>query len=281
MDVTWSVKYLTEFIATAFLIILGNGVVANVSLKGTKGQGNGLILVSLGYGLALMLPALMFGNVSGNHVNPALTLGLAVSGLFPWGHVLPYILAQFLGAIFGQLVVVGMYGPYFRKTEDGQAILGSFSIVNALADGRAETRKQATVNGLISEFFGSFVLFFGVLALTKNFFGAELVDKLVATGYDQTVAETTVAPYTTGSLAVAHLGIGFLLMAIIAGLGGPTGAGLNPARDLGPRLVHHFLPKSVLGQAKSDSQWWYAWVGVVAPILAGILAVALFKALYL
>lgn len=281
MDVSWTVKYITEFIATAFLVTLGNGVVANVSLKGTKGQGNGLFLVALGYGVALMLPALMFGNVSGNHVNPAMTLGLAVSGLFPWAHVFPYILAQFLGAIFGQLLVVGLYAPYFQKTDDGTAILGSFAIVSSLDDGQVASRRKAQINGFISEFVGSFVLFFGALALTKNFFGAELVGKLVANGYDQTAAETAIAPYTTGSLAVAHLGIGFLLFALIAGLGGPTGAGLNPARDLGPRLVHHFLPKSVLGQAKADSKWWYAWVGVVAPILAGLLAVALFKMLYL
>ncbi|TWT11203.1 aquaglyceroporin Gla [Streptococcus sp. sy004] len=281
MDVTWVLKYITEFIATAFLVLLGNGVVANVSLKGTKGNGQGLTLVALGYGLGLMLPALMFGNVSGNHVNPAITIGLAVSGLFPWAHVAPYILAQFLGAMFAQLVVVSMYAPFFKQTDDANAILGSFAIINNLDDNTVESRKAATRNGFISEFIGSFVLFFGVLALTKNFFGAELVGKLVTAGYEQTVAETQVAPFVTGSLSVAHMAIGFLLMALIAGLGGPTGAGLNPARDLGPRLVHHFLPKSVLGSAKGDSKWWYAWVGVVAPILAGVLAVALFKYLYL
>lgn len=281
MDVTWTVKYITEFLATALLIIIGNGTVANVDLKGTKGNNSGWILIAIGYGLAVMMPALMFGNVSGNHINPAFTLGLAVSGLFPWEHVAQYIVAQLLGAMFGQLVVVAVYKPYFLKTENSNHILGSFSTISALDNGTKESRKAATINGFLNEFAGSFVLFFGALALTKNFFGAELVGKIIEQGYDKTVAETMVAPYTSGSIAVAHLGIGFLVMALVACVGGPTGPALNPARDLGPRLLHHFLPKTVLGEAKSDSKWWYAWVPVVAPILASVLAIALFKYLYL
>lgn len=281
MDVTWTVKYITEFLATALLIIIGNGTVANVDLKGTKGNNSGWILIAIGYGLAVMMPALMFGNVSGNHINPAFTLGLAVSGLFPWEHVAQYIVAQLLGAMFGQLVVVAVYKPYFLKTENSNHILGSFSTISALDNGTKESRKASTINGFLNEFAGSFVLFFGALALTKNFFGAELVGKIIEQGYDKTVAETMVAPYTSGSIAVAHLGIGFLVMALVACVGGPTGPALNPARDLGPRLLHHFLPKTVLGEAKSDSKWWYAWVPVVAPILASVLAIALFKYLYL
>ncbi len=281
MDVTWTVKYITEFLATALLIIIGNGTVANVDLKGTKGNNSGWILIAIGYGLAVMMPALMFGNVSGNHINPAFTLGLAVSGLFPWAHVAQYIVAQLLGAMFGQLVVVAVYKPYFLKTENPNHILGSFSTISALDNGTKESRKAATINGFLNEFAGSFVLFFGALALTKNFFGAELVGKIIEQGYDKTVAETMVAPYTSGSIAVAHLGIGFLVMALVACVGGPTGPALNPARDLGPRLLHHFLPKTVLGEAKSDSKWWYAWVPVVAPIIASVLAIALFKYLYL
>lgn len=281
MDVTWTVKYITEFLATALLIIIGNGTVANVDLKGTKGNNSGWILIAIGYGLAVMMPALMFGNVSGNHINPAFTLGLAVSGLFPWEHVAQYIVAQLLGAMFGQLVVVAVYKPYFLKTENPNHILGSFSTISALDNGTKESRKAATINGFLNEFAGSFVLFFGALALTKNFFGAELVGKIIEQGYDKTVAETMVAPYTSGSIAVAHLGIGFLVMALVACVGGPTGPALNPARDLGPRLLHHFLPKTVLGESKSDSKWWYAWVPVVAPILASIAAIALFKFLYL
>ena len=281
MDVTWTVKYITEFIATALLIIIGNGTVANADLKSTKGNNSGWILIAIGYGLAVMMPALMFGNVSGNHINPAFTLGLAVSGLFPWEHVAQYIVAQLLGAMFGQLVIVTVYKPYFMKTENPNHILGSFSTINALDNGTKESRKAATINGFLNEFVGSFVLFFGALALTKNFFGAELVGKVIEQGYDKTVAETMVAPYTSGSLAVAHIGIGFLVMALVAAVGGPTGPGLNPARDLGPRILHAVLPKSILGESKSDSKWWYAWVPVLAPILAGISAIALFKIIFI
>lgn len=281
MEFSWMVKYITEFIATALLIILGNGAVANVELKGTKGQQSGWLVIAFGYGLGVMMPALMFGNVSGNHINPAFTLGLAISGLFAWEHVLPYIIAQVLGAMVGQLIVVMVYKPYYLKTSDANHILGTFSTISAVDDGTLSSQKAAYVNGFLNEFVGSFVLFFGALALTKNYFGVELVGKLVEAGYDQTTAATQISPYVTGSLAVAHLGIGFLVMTLVASLGGPTGPGLNPARDLGPRIVHSLLPKSVLGQHKGDSKWWYAWVPVIAPILASILAVALFKFLYL
>ena len=281
MDVTWTVKYITEFIGTALLIILGNGAVANVDLKGTKGNNSGWVIITLGYGFGVMIPALMFGNVSGNHINPAFTLGLAVSGLFPWAHVAQYIIAQVLGAMFGQLLVVMVHKPYYLQTENPNHILGSFSTISNVDDGTAASHKAAWINGFLNEFLGSFVLFLGAMAMTKNYFGAELVGKLVDAGYDQTVAQTQASPYITGSLAVAHLGIGFLVMTLVASLGGPTGPGLNPARDLGPRIVHHFLPKSILGEHKGDSKWWYAWVPVVAPILAAILAVLLFKVIYL
>lgn len=119
-----------------FLIILGNGAVANVDLKGTKGHNSGWLVIAFGYGLGVMMPALMFGNVSGNHINPAFTVGLAVSGLFPWAHVLQYVVAQLLGAIFGQLVVVMVYKPYFMKTENPNHVLGSFSTISSLDNGQ-------------------------------------------------------------------------------------------------------------------------------------------------
>lgn len=281
MDITWTVKYITEFLATAFLLMLGNGAVANVELKGTKGSHAGWVIIALGYGFGVMMPALMFGNVSGNHINPAFTLGLAISGLFPWAHVVPYIVAQLLGATFGQLVVVMVHKPYYLQTDNANNIIATFSTTSAVDDGTLATRKKSQINGFLNEFAGSFVLFFGALGLTKNFFGAELIGKLVDAGYDKTVAETQVAPYISGSLSVAHVAIGFLVMALVTSFGGPTGPALNPARDLMPRVLHHFLPTSILGESKGDSKWWYAWVPVVAPILAAIVAVALFKYLYL
>ena len=301
MDFTWAIKYVTEFLGTAILIILGNGAVANVELKGTKGYHSGWIIIAIGYGMGVMIPALMFGNVSGNHINPAFTLGLAVSGLFPWAQVLPYIVMQLLGAIFGQALVVAAHKPYYLMTENPNSILGTFSTISNIDDGTKESRIAASVNGFVNEFIGSFVLFFAAMAMTKNYFGAELVAKsqalinnqvAQATAQGQTIpqeqvtaaleqAKNQVAPFLSPGLAVAHLALGFLVMALVTSLGGPTGPGLNPARDLGPRLLHAVLPKSILGEHKGDSKWWYAWVPVVAPLLAGVTAVWLFKFLYL
>ena len=289
MDFTWAIKYVTEFLGTAILIILGNGAVADVELKGTKGYHSGWIIIATGYGMGVMIPALMFGNVSGNHINPAFTLGLAVSGLFPWAQVLPYIVMQLLGAIFGQALVVAAHKPYYLMTENPNSILGTFSTISNIDDGTKSSRVAASVNGFINEFIGSFVLFFAAMAMTKNFFGAEVLQymKQMASQSGQTLdlsqiaVKAQVAPHTTAGLSVAHLGLGFLVMALVASLGGPTGPGLNPARDLGPRLLHAVLPKSILGEHKGDSKWWYAWVPVVAPIAAGITAVMLFKFLYL
>ena len=289
MDFAWAVKYATEFLGTAILIILGNGAVANVELKGTKGHQSGWLVIAVGYGMGVMIPALMFGNISGNHINPAFTLGLAVSGLFPWAQVAPYIIMQVLGAIFGQALVVATHRPYYLQTEKTNNILGSFSTISSLDHGTKESRFAATVNGFINEFVGSFVLFFAALGLTKNFFGAEVLQymKQMATQAGQTVdfsdlaIKAQTAPHTTAGVAVGHMALGFLVMALVTSLGGPSGPGLNPARDFGPRLLHAVLPKSILGEHKGDSKWWYAWVPVVAPIAAAIAAVALFKFLYL
>ena len=289
MDFTWAIKYATEFLATALLIILGNGAVANVELKGTKGHQSGWLVIAVGYGMGVMIPALMFGNVSGNHINPAFTLGLAISGLFPWAQVVPYIIAQVLGATFGQALVVATHRPYYLLTENPNNILGTFSTISSLDQGTKESRFAATVNGFVNEFVGSFVLFFAALGLTKNFFGSEVLQymKQMASQAGQNLdfsdlaIKAQVAPHTASGLSVAHLALGFLVMALVTSLGGPTGPALNPARDLGPRLLHAFLPKSVLGEHKGDSKWWYAWIPVVAPILAAIAAVAVFKVLYL
>ena len=289
MDFTWALKYATEFLGTAILIILGNGAVANVELKGTKGHQSGWLVIAVGYGMGVMIPALMFGNVSGNHINPAFTLGLAISGLFPWAQVAPYIIAQVLGAIFGQALVVATHRPYYLKTENPNNILGTFSTISSLDNGTKESHFAATVNGFVNEFVGSFVLFFAALGMTKNFFGSEVLQymKQMASQAGQNVdfsdlaIKAQVAPHTASGLSVAHLALGFLVMALVTSLGGPTGPALNPARDLGPRLLHAFLPKSVLGEHKGDSKWWYSWVPVVAPIAAAIAAVAIFKFLYL
>ena len=289
MDYSWTVKYLTEFIGTALLLILGNGAVANVELKGTKAFGQSWLIIAWGYGLGVMLPAVALGNVTAQ-INPAFTLGLAASGFFPWAQVPFYILAQLLGAMFGQLIVVMVYRPYYLKTENPNAILGTFSTIDNVDDGTITTHTGALVNGFLNEFVGSFVLFFGAMGLTKLYRGVESINWMTKyasqQGADVTSADVTgqIAASVSGaasSAAISHVVLGFLVLVLVASLGGPTGPGLNPARDLGPRILHSLLPKSILGENKGDSKWWYSWVPVTAPILAALAAVALFKIMYL
>ena len=289
MDYSWTVKYLTEFIGTALLLILGNGAVANVELKGTKAFGQSWLIIAWGYGLGVMLPAVALGNVTAQ-INPAFTLGLAASGFFPWAQVPFYILAQLLGAMFGQLIVIMVYRPYYLKTENPNAILGTFSTIDNVDDGTITTHTGALVNGFLNEFVGSFVLFFGAMGLTKLYRGVESINWMTnyasQQGADVTSADVTgqIAASVSGaasSAAISHVVLGFLVLVLVASLGGPTGPGLNPARDLGPRILHSLLPKSILGENKGDSKWWYSWVPVTAPILAALAAVALFKIMYL
>lgn len=289
MDVTWTVKYITEFIGTALLIIMGNGAVANVELKGTKAHAQSWMIIGWGYGLGVMLPAVAFGNVS-SQINPAFTLGLAASGLFPWAHVAQYIIAQVLGAMFGQLLIVMVYRPYYLKTTNPNAILGTFATIDNVDDNESTSHFGATINGFLNEFLGSFVLFFGAVAATNIFFGSQSITWM--TNYAKQQGANVASSDTinqiwasvsgaSASKMIAHLFLGFLVMGLVVALGGPTGPGLNPARDFGPRLVHSLLPKSVLGEGKGSSKWWYAWVPSVAPILAALAAVALFKLIYL
>lgn len=243
MEYSFFAKLAAEFFGTAILVLLGNGSVANVELKGTKGNGSDWLVIAVGYGCGVMVPALMFGTISGAQINPAFTIGLAVSGMFSWSQVLPFIIAQMLGAVFGQLVVYFAYKPHYDLTTNTESILGTFSTIDA---------SHSSWNGFANEFIGSFVLFFGATAFTH-------------------------APYFEANKGSVFIALGFLVGTLVASLGGATGPALNPARDLGPRLVHAMLPI----KHKGSSQWGYASVPVVAPILAGICAVALYKGLFL
>jgi len=240
-DYSLAVRAACEFIGTAILIILGNGTVANVHLKGSKGYGGGWSLIAMGYGFGVMIPALMFGGISGNHINPAFTIGLATWGMFPWADVAPYVVAQLLGAMAGQLAIVATHKPYYDRTEDVDDVLATFSTVNAA---------RSRANGFANELLGSVILFSCALAIINS-------------------------PLTTTEPGLAHLALGFLVWALVAGLGGPTGPALNPARDLGPRIVHALLPL----EHKGPSDWGYAWVPVVAPLLAGLVGVGCWKLL--
>lgn len=230
--------FLAELLGTALLILLGNGVVAGVVLKGTKNENSGWLVITVGWGLAVAFAVYAVGRVSGAHINPAVTLGLAATGQFDWANVPTYLLAQMLGAALGAVLVWLHYLPHWERTPDPAAKLAVFCTAPAL---------RHTWSNFISEFVGTFVLLFGLSALGANRF-AEGLNPLV---------------------------VGALVLAIGLSLGGTTGYAINPARDLGPRIAHAFLPI----HGKGGSDWGYAWIPVVAPILGGICGAMAYRAL--
>ncbi len=232
--------FIGEVIGTALLILLGNGVVANVVLTGTKGNGAGWIVITWGWGMAVFVAVFTVAAFSGAHLNPAVSVGLAVAGKFAWGQVPAYVAAQFLGAMAGATLVWLMYRPHFARTDDPDLKLACFCTAPAVRDAPAN---------VISEVVGTFVLVFAVLFLAVSVFGLGALDALP---------------------------VGLLVLAIGLSLGGTTGYAINPARDLGPRLVHALLP---MPGGKRDSDWGYAWVPVVGPLLGAVLAGLLYLAL--
>ncbi|WP_062238325.1 MIP/aquaporin family protein [Fictibacillus sp. FJAT-27399] len=230
---------LGEIIGTMILIIFGGGVVANVSLKKSKAEGGGWIVVALGWGLAVSMAVYAVGKFSGAHLNPAVTLGLAAIGDFSWSQVPGYIAAQMLGGFLGGIIVYFQFLPHWEQTEDPAVKLGVFSTDPAIPH---------TLSNLLSEFIGTAVLLVGLLSIGANKF-TEGLNPLI---------------------------VGFLIVAIGLSLGGPTGYAINPARDLGPRLAHFFLPIS----GKGGSNWKYAWIPVVGPILGGVFGALLYQALF-
>jgi glycerol uptake facilitator protein len=241
--------YLAELIGTALLILLGNGVVANVVLAKTKGNGGGWIVITAGWAFAVAFAVYAVGRISGAHLNPAVTLALASIGGFSWQLVPGYILAQLVGAMLGAALVYLAYLAHWPVTADPDAKLACFSTGPAIRNfGAAVT----------TEFIGSAVLVFGALAFGRVGAGA-------ATGQEAWAA--TVGTWFGPAL------IGLLVFAIGLSLGGPTGYAINPARDLGPRIAHAVLP--IAGKGGSD--WSYAWVPVVAPILGAVAGAQLFQ----
>lgn len=226
-----------ELFGTALLVLLGDGVVANVALQKSKAQNAGWIVVALGWGLAVTIAAYAVVAISGAHLNPAVTLGLACTGKFAWSAVPAYLAAQMAGAFLGAALVWLAYLPHWRVTPEPAVKLGVFCTAPAI--------RQPIAN-LACEIIGSFVLVAGILAIQspKNLQPAHGLD--------------------TG---LGPLLVGLLVVAIGVSLGGPTGYAINPARDLGPRLAHFFLP--IAGKGGSD--WSYAWVPVVGPLIGGVL----------
>jgi glycerol uptake facilitator protein len=241
--------YLAELIGTALLILFGNGVVANVVLAKTKGNGGGWIVITAGWAFAVTLAVYVVGRVSGAHLNPAVTLALASIGSFDWRLVPGYILAQMTGAMIGAALVYLAYLAHWQPTEDKGAKLACFCTGPAIRNFKA---------AVITEFIGTTALVFGALAFGRISTGA-------ATGQEAWAA--AVGTWVGPAL------VGLLVFAIGLSLGGPTGYAINPARDLGPRLAHAILPIP----GKGDSDWKYAWVPVLAPILGALAGAQLFK----
>ena len=239
-------EIVAEFIGTFLLILLGNGVVANVVLKDTKGNNGGWIVISLGWGLAVFIGVAVAGPVSGAHINPAVSLGLAVAGMFPWAKVVPFILAQMLGAGAGALTVWMFYRHHFNRTDDPGAQLGCFSTAPAI-------RKIG--NNFFSEMVGTFVLIFVILYIAEP---------------SLTLGETSEAKIGLGTLGA--LPVALLVTAIGLSLGGTTGYAINPARDLGPRIMHAILPMD----HKGESGWSYAWVPVIGPFTGAAVAAGIY-----
>ncbi len=213
--------FMAELVGTMFLILLGDGVVAAVVLNKTKAQNSGWMVITTGWALGVAMGVYAVGRISGAHLNPAITLGLAVIGRFSWRAVPMYMAAQFLGAFLGAVIVWLAYLAHWPVTEDKSAKLVVFSTVPAI--------RRLPMN-LITEIIGTFVLMFGVLAILAN-----------------------AAPTQSGLFPLL---VGFLVWSIGLSLGAPTGYAINPARDLGPRLAHALLPIA----GKGDSDWSYSWV---------------------
>jgi glycerol uptake facilitator protein len=219
-----------EVIGTGLLILLGDGVVAAVLLAQSKAQNSGWIVITFGWGMAVAMAVYAVGQYSGAHLNPAVTVGFAIEGRTEWSDVPTYFAGEFVGAFVGATLVWASYSNHWRATEDPGLKLAVFCTAPAIRN---------TVANVITEVIGTFVLVFGVLAIVQN----------------------VLAP------GVAPLIVGLLVLAIGLSLGGPTGYAINPARDLGPRIMHAILP--IAGKGPSD--WGYAWIPVVAPLIGGAL----------
>lgn len=240
MEVSLLVQCLFEFIGTFVLVLLGCGVVACVSLRKSKGEGAGWVVVTLAWGLAVMCGVLIAGPYTGAHLNPAVTLGLAAAGKFPWEYVLPYIVSQIAGGILGAVIVYVFYKDHFDATAEAETKLGVFATIPAIKNYR---------RNVICEIVGTFILVLVIL-----FMGDKENSSEVGLG-------------SVGALPVA-----LLVVVIGMSLGGTTGYAINPARDLGPRIAHAILPI----KGKGSSQWSYSWVPIVGPLLGGVLAALLY-----
>lgn len=234
--------FAAELLGTFLLILLGNGVVANVVLKGTKGNNSGWIVITTGWALAVYVGVLVAGPYSGAHLNPAVTVSLAMTGLFDWNDVMPYVLAQFLGAMLGSLFVWLLYKDHYKESEDVESVKATFCTAPAI--------RNLSIN-FLSEVVGTFVLLFAVLYITQP---------------ELNLSNEETLNFGLGSLGA--LPVALVVWVIGLSLGGTTGYAINPARDLGPRIIYFILPLKY----KRDSDWSYSWVPLFGPLLGGAIA---------
>ena len=237
-------KCIFEFIGTLVLILLGDGVCCATSLNKSKAQGAGWVVVTLGWGFAVMCAVFIAGPYSGAHLNPALTIGLAAAGQFDWCAVLPYIAAQMLGGFAGAVLVYIFYKDHFDATEDQATKLGVFCTAPAIMNkGR----------NFFCEALAAWLLVFVILALgTKE----------------------NAAAFSMGGLGAFP--VTMLIVAIGMSLGATTGYAINPARDLAPRIAHAVLPI----KDKGSNQWGYSWIPVAGPICGGVIAALTYMVIY-
>ncbi|QYA26372.1 aquaporin family protein [Gramella sp. MT6] len=239
--------FVAEILGTGILILLGGGNVANDILKKTKGNGGGWLSITTAWGLAVFAGVVIAGPYSGAHINPAVSIGLAVAGLFPWSEVPIYIAAQMIGAMLGSSLVYVMYKDHFDVTENGNLKRAVFCTEPAIPN---------NFRNILSEILGTFVLLFCVFYFSE----AQINDG----------SGTTVGLGSLGAIPVA-----FVVWGIGLSLGGTTGYAINPARDLGPRIMHAILPI----KGKIDSGWNYSWIPIVGPLIGSIIAAGLFLVL--
>jgi glycerol uptake facilitator protein len=229
--------FLAELIGTMILIVLGDGVVANVVLQRTKGHNSGWIVIAAGWASAVTIAVYCVSSVSGAHLNPAVTIGLAAIGTFPWSSVPGYIAAQMIGAFLGAVLVWLTYLPHWGATTDADAKLAAFCTAPAI---------RRPVANIISEVISTAVLVLGILAV---------------------LSPANFEPGSTLAKGIGPMLVGVIVAAVGLSLGGQTGYAINPARDLGPRIAHALLPIP----GKRDSDWGYAWIPVIAPTVGGLI----------
>lgn len=240
MECSLCTKCLFEFIGTAILILLGDGVVASSILKDSKGYNGGWVVITMAWGFAVMCGVFIAGPYSGAHLNPAVSIGLAAAGVFPWAFVPGYIIAQLLGGFVGAVLVYLFYKDHYDATDDADSKLGTFCTMPAIMD---------KPRNFFCEIVGTFLLVFVMLALAIKGNAPEI-----------------------GMGSLGAFPVTFLIMAIGMSLGGATGYAINPARDFPPRLAHFLLPI----KGKRDSGWGYSWVPVVGPIAGACIAAAVY-----